>query len=261
MVYSDRYQLGAGLQAIDQQLPIRPDADFILRGFSLANLSGSVGVRLRRPDGSWFIGPDFVHSNLIAPNDFQAVYTPIFPELRYPAASMFKFDLLDLGGAGDLGIYPVLWGVERYEDNALPAAAYPARYREEPYDDEIRVTIAGANAMQMDIPVRCRTGDAWAVRELAWTYNDLNGATVTQTLHVRIKDAQGKTYTGGGANGGWVPMRCIFGGPSDSPYAMTPFPELVVPANGALYLDVWNRFEAGSYDVRLGFRGVRFVAF
>lgn len=244
--------LSASQTAYDQRISIRPTADFYARAFACYNSSGAVAARLRRADGAFFTGPDFFHlSGYCLTTGFPRL-TPIDKQLRFPANGAFVYDLRDLGGAGDATIYPVLVGVERYEDGALTVAPMPSRYQEHDYSITVQVTITGSGTQVLSIPVRCDTGDAFCIRAMSWSYV---GSEPT-TMHFRLWDHADQLFMNT-----WVPLRLAFSGPTedDKPYPATPFPEMNIPASGAFKLDLWNRTEAGPFTVQLTFTGVRLV--
>lgn len=246
--------LGANEIRHDQRLEIRQDADFMMRGMGMLVSNGATAGRFRRADSSWFTGQDFFHLNGFFNTGGFARPTPIRPQIRYPQSSAFVYDLQDLGGAGDPAIYPVLWGVERYEDAAIAPPALPAKYLEYPYTARITVSITGLGTQTLNLPVKCQTGETFVIRELSWR-SDPTLATPL-LLNYRLFDEHGKPF-----QNDWVPLRCVFSGPTEAnePYPSTPFPELVVPALGSYTIDIFNRQEAGPFTVELAFGGVRLV--
>lgn len=249
--YSDLFSLSANQTAYDQRLLIRQNADFYLRAMGMYNSSGAVGGRFRRADASWFTGPNFFHLNTFLNTGGFARPTPIYPELRYPASSAFVFDLTDLGGAGDSTIYPMLMGVERYQDGVLPPPALPAQYLEQPYSISVPITLSTAAPQSLGNLIKCQTGEPFIIRTLSWRYD----TTQTQpfTLQVRWFDEYSRAFMQT-----WVPMRLLFSGPTDAnaPYPGFVFPEMVIPANGSYVLDAQTS-EVGTFVVELVFSGVR----
>lgn len=260
-LYSQRVQLSANEIRQDQHMQIRPNADFFMRALGWYTSSGAIAARMRRADSSWLTGNQFSHLTGLVNTGGAAggfpLYTPIFPQVRYPASGLFKYDLQDLGGAGDQNVYPLLVGVERYPDGALPRPALPANYIELA-DPGIVVTqtISAVGQQVLSVPVRCKTGDCFAIRSFSWRF--LESSSEPNTLAVVLNDEYGRAFSNS-----WVPMRLMFSGPTEAavPFKATPFPQLVIPANGAFTIDFWNRADgAGPFTVELTFGGVRCVA-
>lgn len=246
--------LGAGEIRQNQRLEIRQDADFFLRGLGFFVSNGATAGRFRRADSSWFTGPDFFHlSGYMVTGGF-ARPTPIWPQIRYPQSSAFIYDLQDLGGAGDPLIYPMLWGVERYQDGALPPPQLPDKYLEIPHTARVVVSITGAGTQTLDLPIKCQYGDPFIIRTLSWRSDPT--LAVPANLNCRIRDEHGRMYMND-----WVPLSLLFSGPTEAnePYPSVTFPEWVVPARGSYTIDIFNRTEAGPFTVELGFGGVRCV--
>ena len=250
--YSDLFSVPANKDVYDQRLLIRKNADFYLRAFGMYNSSGAVAGRMRRADASWFTGPDFMHFSGFVQTGGFARPTPIYPQIRYPAESAFVFDLRDLGGAGDTTIYPVLLGVERYEDNALPPPALPAHYLEQEYTVNVNATLNGVGAQSLDNLIKCQTGEVFIIRSLSWRYDELSNQPFT--MQVRWRDEYGRAFMQN-----WIPLRILFSGPTEAnePYPGIVFPEMVIPKNGSYSLDLMNPLEAGPFTVELAFNGVR----
>lgn len=250
--YSGAFALSANQVAQDLRIPIRQNADFYLRGLQVRAASGAVGGRFRRADSSWFTSSDFMHLSGFCITDNFWRPTPIGTQIRYPANSAFVFDLQDLGGAGDTEIFPVLTGVERYPDSG--ARSLPANYTEYPHSILASATVTGAGAQVLRIPIRCKTGDVFAVRSIRWTAT----GTAPASMHVRLWDEQGAGFMND-----WVPLRqwAAAGSNNDAnqPFPATVFPEMVIPANGGYWLDFFNKIEAGPFTVEITFSGVRLV--
>jgi hypothetical protein len=252
--YAGAFSLSANQTQQDLRIGIRSNADFFMRGLGMFNASQAVGGRFRRADSAWFTGSEFLHLTGFLETAGFARPTVIYPQIRYPKDSAFIFDLTDLGGAGDATIYPVLFGVERYEDGALPAAALPARYVGEDHKISVVRTITGLDAKLFEIPIKCQTGDAFAIRWIRWTVT----GTAPTTMHFRLWDSHGM-----GFQNDWVPLNVAIAAGSNNnanqPYPGIQFPEMVIPADGAYTLDLWNRTEAGPFTVELTFGGVKLV--
>jgi hypothetical protein len=249
------FSVGAGLTSYDQRILIRQNADFYMRAFGMVNTTSAVAGRMRRADASWFTGPDFLHLTGFTNTAGAARPTPIRPQLRYPQSGAFVFDLRDLGGAGDPSIYPVLLGVERYPDNAIPPPALPVSYIEEPYSISATVNISGVGAQVLDQTIKCQTGDPFVVRTLRWKNDDVVGAAPL-LLQIRIRDEYSRMFMQN-----WVPMRSLFAGPDDAqPYPGIVFPEWVIPAYGSYTFDVFSPTEAGPFTIELAFGGARLLA-
>lgn len=253
-VPSPRITLAASEIRQHNRIDIRQDADFYMRAFAASISSGAIAWRARRADSSWFTGPEFAHMSGFAVTGGFARWTPICPQIVYPKSGAFVFDLQDLGGAGDTDLYPMLVGVERYEDGAIPGPQLPARYVE--YEDtiEVPISISGLGTQVLDTPVRCITGEPFIIRALSWRFDLVNEPL---TLHCRLRDEYGRAFMND-----FVPMRLLFAGPTEAnaPYLATPFPEMVIPASGAYTIDLFNRTEAGPFNVTLAFKGVKLVA-
>jgi hypothetical protein len=253
-LYSKAFSIAAAKINYDQRIEIRQNADFYLRAIAMYNSTGAIAGRMKRADGSYFTGNDFLHLSGFMNTAGFARPTPLYPQIRYPQSSAFVFDLQDLGGAGDPTIYPLLIGTERYADGALPPAAYPAKYIEEDYTITKTVSITGLDKSTLDLPIACNTGDPFVIRTFSWRFDD----TLTEpfTMAFRMRDEYGRAFMND-----WVPLRLLFSGPTEAaaPYLSSPFPELVIPANGAFSIDLWNRTEAGPFTVELSFGGVRLV--
>lgn len=238
----------------DQRITMRQNADFFLRALGMLNTTNAVAGRMRRADSSWFTGPDFLHLTGFLNTAGFARPTPIRPQIKYPQSGAFVFDLQDLGGAGDPSVYPVLFGVERYPDNAIPPPPLPANYIEEEYSVSVTCAITGAGTQVPDFSIKCQTGDPFVVRTLRWKNDDNVGAAPT-TLQIRIRDEYGRLYMQD-----WIPMRCMFAGPDDAqPYPGIVFPEWVIPAYGSYTFDLFSPVEAGPFTVELAFGGVRLL--
>ena len=245
--------LTANQTAYDKRIEIRGNADFVLRGMGMLNVSQAVAGRFRRPNSSFFTGDaEFMHLSGFMNTAGFARWTPIYPQIVYPKTSAFVYDLRDLGGAGDAGIFPFLAGVERYADDEIQTAPAPDGYIEHDHTIQVTQTITGAGAQVLDIPVSCVTGDAFAVRSLSWSFV----GSEPLTMHCRLWDSFAQLFMNT-----WVPMRCLFAGPdaASRPYLSTVFPQIIIPPYGSLKLDLWNRTEAGPFTVELTFAGVRLV--
>lgn len=249
----NRVTLAASQFSYDNRIDIRQNADFYMRAFAASVSNGSVAWRARRADSSWFTGPAFNHLSGFCITTPFARWTPIYPQIAYPKSSAFVYDLQELAAASEPDFYPMLIGVERYADGAIPGPALPDRYVE--YDYQIsmpKTTITGLGTQLLDIPIRCKTGDPFIVRSMAWRFDE--GSNEPFTLHVRLRDEYGRAYMND-----FVPLRKLMAGPTEvgSPYLATPFPEMVIPANGSYSIDLWNRNEAGPFTVDITFKGVR----
>ena len=252
--YSQFVTLAANEIRQNQRLEIRQDADFYMRGMGFLTASNAIAGRFRRADSSWFTGQDFFHLTGLFNTAGFARPTPIQPQIRYPASSAMVYDLQDLGGAGDASIFPVLWGVERYQDGSLPPPPLPAKYLEYPYSIDVTLSISGVGTQILHTPVKCQTGEPFIVRTLSWR----SDPTLATPLNIgcKIYDEHGRSYMND-----WIPIRSIFSGPTDAaePYPSTVFPEWVVPALGSYTIDIFNRLEAGPFTINLSFGGVRLV--
>jgi hypothetical protein len=252
--YSSPFSLSANQFSPHNQILIRQNADFYLRAFGMLNSTNAVGGRMRRADGSWFTGPNVLHLTGFTNTAGAARHAPIRPQIRYPQSSAFVFDLQDFGGAGDPTIYPVLLGVERYPDNAIPPPALPANYIEEEYTISATFSISGVGTQVPNQTIKCQTGDPFVIRTLRWKYDETVGGA-PMFLQIRIRDEYGRQYMLD-----WVPMRALFAGPDDAqPYPGITFPEWTIPALGSYTFDVFSPTEAGPFTVELAFGGVRLL--
>jgi hypothetical protein len=255
-VYSSAapFVVPAGKTIYDQQILMRQNADFYLRALAMYNSTGAVGGRMRRADGSWLTGNDFLHLTGFLNTGGFARPTPIYPQTRYPQSGAFVFDLQDLGGAGDPLVFPALLGVERYPDNALPPPGLPAQYIEEPYHVTTTVSLSGVGTQVLDQSIKCQTGDPFIIRTLSWRYDETQSQPFT--MQIKIRDEFSRLYMND-----WVPLRLLFAGPTDAnePYPGIVFPEMVIPAYGSYTFDLFSQFEAGPFTVELTFGGVRLL--
>lgn len=240
----------------DNRIDIRQDADFYMRAFAASVSNGALAWRARRADASWWTGPAFSHmSGFVVTSGF-ARRTPIYPQIAYPKSSAFVYDLQELAGAPEPDFFPMLIGVERYPDGAIPGPALPAQYVEYDYTISIPAqTISGVGTQLLDIPVQCNTGEPFIIRSMSWRFDE--SSNEPHTIHCRLRDEYGRAFMND-----FVPLRLLMDGPTESnaPYPSTPFPEMVIPATGAYRLDLWNRDEAGPFTVSITFKGVRCVA-
>jgi len=245
--------LAANETSYDRRIEIHGNSDFYLRGMCMLNASGAVAGRFRRPDGSFFTGdPEFMHLTGFMNTAGFARWTPIYPQIMYPRNGAFVYDLRDLGGAGDAGIFPFLAGVERYDESEIQQTPIPKVYNEYDHSIQVTQTITGLGTQILDIPVVCATGDPFAVRSVSWSFV----GSEPLTLHFRLWDQYQKMFMNT-----WAPLRCLFAGPTSAtrPYPASIFPQIIIPAYGRLSLDLWNRTEAGPFTVELTFHGVRMV--
>lgn len=255
-VPSPRVTLAASQLSYDNRIEIRQNADFYMRAFAAQVSLGNLAWRARRADSSWFTGAAFGHLSGFCVTTGLARWTPIYPQMVYPKSGAFVFDLQELAAIAEPDFYPMLIGVERYDDGAIPGPALPAQYVE--YDYEISMptqTITGLGTQLLDIPIRCKTGDPFIVRSMSWRFDEASGTPLT--MHVRLRDEYGRAYMND-----FVPLRLLMAGPTEvgAPYLATPFPEMVIPANGQYTIDLWNRTEAGPFTVDITFKGVRLGA-
>lgn len=252
--YSERVQLAASELRFDQRIHMRQQADFMLRAMAFSISAENCAWRAKRADASWFTGSDLSHITGFAVTGGFARWTPIYPQLYYPRSGAFVYDLQNLDAAPEINLYPMLIGVERYEDGALPAPSLPKVYIEEKHSITVVKTITGLDTQLLDIPVQCVTGDPFVIRQLTWTFDPTSNQPFTMAC--RLRDEYGRDFMNT-----WVPMRLLFAGPTaaGTPYPAEMFPEMVISANGAFKLDLWNRTEAGPFTVELCFDGVRLV--
>jgi hypothetical protein len=245
----DIQTLAASETSYDRRIEIHGNSDFYLRGMCMLNASGAVAGRFRRPDGSFFTGdPEFMHLTGFMNTAGFARWTPIYPQIMYPRNGAFVYDLRDLGGAGDAGIFPFLVGVERYDEGEVQQTPIPKAYVE--HDHSIQVTKRLRPRTKLSIS-RLRAV-ASAVRSVSWSFV----GSEPLTLHFRLWDQYQKMFMNT-----WAPLRCLFAGPTSAtrPYPASIFPQIIIPAYGRLSLDLWNRTEAGPFTIELTFSGVRMV--
>lgn len=246
--YSKQTSLAANETRLNERISLRGQADFIARAAACYTSSNAIEGRFRRMDGSWWTGNQFAHLDLFFRDANDARWTPLQPQIAYPASSSIEYDLRDVGGAGDSEIHCCFIGVERYPDGVLPPVEIPARYVERPYTVEVRQTIAAGDNIPR-IPVRCNTGDAFAIRGLTWSYT----GTEPTLPQFRLYDHHQR-----GFSSDWIPLRLVFA-PTTAALRAPVFPELVIPANGTFYIDLNNR-DGGSRSFELQFHGVRLEA-
>jgi hypothetical protein len=252
----NRVTLAANQFSYDNRIEIRQNADFYMRAFAAYVSNGSLAWRAKRADSSWWTGPTFAHLSGFCVTGGFARWSPIYPQFVYPKSGAFVYDLQELAGAEEPAFFPMLIGAERYQDGEIPGPALPDKYVE--YDYEISMpqqTITGVGTQLLDIPIRCKTGDPFIIRSMSWRYDESSNQPFT--LHFKLKDEYGRAYMND-----FVPLRLAMAGPTeaDSPYLATPFPEMVIPANGAYTIDLFNRTEAGPFTVDITFKGVRLGA-
>lgn len=250
----NRVTLASSQISYDNRIDIRQNAPFLMRAFAAYVSNGSLAWRARRADSSWFTGPAFSHMSGFVVTSGAARWTPIYPQIEYPSSGAFVYDVQELAAAEEPDFYPMLVGVERYADGAIPGPRMPAQYVEYDYTIDVSVTISGAGTQVLDTPVRCKTGEPFIIRAMSWRFDEINEPL---SMHVRLRDEYGRAFSND-----YVPLRLLFGGPTEanSPYLPTPFPEMVIPQDGAYTIDVWNRTEAGPFTIQLCFKGVRLVA-
>lgn len=102
--------------------------------------------RYTRPDGTSFYQRHLVSAQQLNPFDAQAAngaggqpapfysyFSPIHPNVLYPAQTAIAFDFADLPGISTALVLAVFVGTKVYQDGAVWAPTYPATYTARPY--------------------------------------------------------------------------------------------------------------------------------
>ena len=139
----------AGLLTQNQEIQLDSDAPFRATGVAVyivgaTSADSNVLLRFTRPDGSWqhrlltsgqAVNPFNTGSPVGAASQtapYFTYFTPISPNLLYPAGSSIVIDFEDLTGTNVLALV-VFIGTKIFREGQVWSPGYPAKYRALPY--------------------------------------------------------------------------------------------------------------------------------
>lgn len=250
--------LTAGFQQLGVELKTDSDAPFRMTGIALyvfdaANVAlaaaGNIKltVRFARPDGSW-VQKHLSSAQAINPFDagavtgaglFQAPYfgyfSPLATNILYPAGSSIQFDFADLAAQTTGTVLAVCIGTKLFDPAAIWQPPYPAKYTARPY--------FGYN-VQFDpsqLPIKDLPFNVAPDADFVWQYGaqtdqppagQLFPVGAFRGLGIRVRDWTGKYYMND-----FIPIELLFGFDNSQTPGLI-YPEIYIPKNQALYLDL-----------------------
>ena len=232
-----------------------PEAAFRLYGIAIwtndvqgGAFDGQMSLRFHRPDGR-LVQRLFTAANAVAPgnqyadsptptgaNPNQALVSPVYPNILFPANSVVVLDIETLNSATrNPSAVIVFVGTKLFKDGDIWAPQYPAKFKARPYLNNLfvpNVTISSGPVLNQPFNVE---KDADFVFQLGG-YADTSAATggfpdSLADLGFIMRDWQGKAYSND-----YVPIALLF------PFltAQIPgfvYPEIYIPRDQQLLFD------------------------
>jgi len=252
--------LVAGSTLLGVGLRIDTDAPFRCVGVAVYTVSaasvplaggGNVAQQLRftRPDGTWF-QRDILSAQQVNPFDAGAVngaggqnapffeyFTPLHPNILYPAGSVISIDQQGLAANEDVLVVVVFVGTKMFRPGQVWWPTYPPKYRARPYSVSgfnVQIPLAQIPIQNVKVPQSTPNypnpnSDA----DFVWQFGSQSDYRPNFAgLGIRIKDWTGKPFMND-----YVPLELIFGfDNSQSPGLV--YPEIYIPRNQALFIDL-----------------------
>lgn len=224
---------GRTLQGISARLDF--DAPFAVRSWSAFRADGGVAggddfvlARVQGPSGR-YLHSDFVPLSRIAPASTASQWTPVYPELVYPAGAVVALDVRNLLGVPLTGLVLMVRGVKLFQDGAdLPgASAYPERFSSLPFDLPRWHTLAVAQELD-NVALNAPPDAAMVVRSIGLQKSSKTTANpaIFTNLFCRLRDSNHKAYMSD-----WVRYSYLFDLDPSEPRPV--FPQFYLPPSGS----------------------------
>lgn len=216
------------------------DAPFAARSWSAVNANnGAVSgddlvlARLKGPDGM-YLQNNLVPLSRLIPASTAYQWTPVYPELVYPAGGFVSLDVQNLQGAPLTGLVFLVRGVKLYPDSyVLPgASAYPERFSSYPFDLARWHTLA-AGADLFNVPLNTPSDAAVVIRSVSIQVSSKLTPYADEYLDLSciLRDSDHKAYMND-----YVRVQYLFDSDPSEPRPI--FPQIFLPPNSVMYYDL-----------------------
>lgn len=252
--------LVAGSSLLGVGLRTDSDAPFRLCGIAVYTLSsagvplagaGNVAqqIRFTRPDGTWF-QRDILSAQQINPFDQGAVngaggaaspffqyFSPLHPNILYPANSVIQIDQQALAANEDALVIVVFVGTKMFQPGAIWWPTYPASFSARPFSlpgFSVQIPLAQIPVRDFKVPQSSQNyANPNSDADFVWQMGSQSDYRPNfKGLGIKIKDWTGKYFMND-----YVPLELIFGFDNSQTPGIV-YPEIYIPRNQALFIDV-----------------------
>lgn len=240
-------------------LKIQENAPFALRGIAAYD-SGLAGSSARSLAGAQikFTAPDrqYLQSAKIGvlqasgptmqaliPNGGRyAEFTPVYPQLVYPAGAVIELDCTNRGGLTYNDGKVMFRGVQLFEQGQVWSPTYPDCYQEVPQQYAFNYTIGGVKTLWRQA-MRIESDADFVLRGLLIESDTGSPASGWRRLYMRLSDRNGQYYSNDFVHVEWMCSNII----GERPALV--FPEIYIPAGELLYVDFQRNDPTNDVDL------------
>jgi hypothetical protein len=239
------------------------DGPYVVRSWSAFRANGGVAlgddkvlVRVQGPSGA-YLHTDFTPLSRVAPGSTSSQWTPVYPELVYPAGGAVIVDVQNSLGVPLTGLVLMARGVKLFPDSMeIPgASAYPERFASTPFDLPRWHSLAVTGQLS-SVALNAPPDAAVVIRSISIQNSSRTTATPAAftNLFIRLRDANYKAYSND-----WVRYQYLCDSDPSEPRAI--FPQIYLPPSGVMYYDLLRADAPGAAaDFCMTFKGSKVFA-